>query len=160
MKTHGAKGAVKASIDPPYLDLLLEKGVVFLQVDGRPAPFFIEFIRDIGDILLKLEGIDSPDQAKKLTNVPLLLRQADLPADLPVTGTDDFSGLVGFLLQDEEGHAVGRIESVESLPQQEMAIVDHQGRSVMIPLHPLLVTSLDPKTRTIRLRLPEGLLDL
>jgi 16S rRNA processing protein RimM len=160
MKTHGAKGAVKASIDAPYLDVLLDKGIVFLSVDGRPAPFFIEYLREVGDYLLKLEGIDSPDQAKKLTNTPLLLRQTDLPADLVPDETEDLSTLAGFMLQDAEGRDIGRIESVESFPQQEMAIVEYEGRSVMIPLHQRLVVRLDLPARIIRMRLPDGLLDL
>jgi hypothetical protein len=79
-KTHGAAGELKVIIEDRFLDTVLEKGVVFVGVQGKPVPYFLETVRESGDLLLKFEGIDTPDQAKALNSCTLYLREADLPA--------------------------------------------------------------------------------
>jgi len=159
-KTHGSQGELKITLKEEYFDDFVKSEVVFIQVQGKPLPFFIENLRDAGDILLKFEDVDSPDDAKQLTSKELFLREKDIELKKAVSGKITFELMVGFELFDEQTGLIGKIEAVETMPQQFLAVVDYQGKSVFIPLHEKMVVSLDEKKKEIVLRLPEGLLEL
>lgn len=159
-KTHGSQGELKVEIKDEYFDDFVGSDVVFMNVQGKPLPFFIENLRDAGDMLLKIEDVDSPTEAKNLTSKELFLREKDITISKNEGVVLTFELLVGYELHDELAGLIGKIESVEVMPQQHLAIVNHQGNEVFIPLHPSLVVKLDEKAKKITLRLPEGLLDL
>ena len=104
--------------------------------------------------------MDSPAEAKNLTSKELFLREKDIKITKHAGEVLTFELLVGYELFDEQAGSIGKIEAVEAMPQQHLAIVEHQGREVFIPLHPQMVVSLDEKAKKIVLRLPEGLLEL
>jgi 16S rRNA processing protein RimM len=159
-KTHGAQGELKISVKDEYFDDFVNSEVVFMNIQGKPLPFFIENLRDAGDILLKLEDVDSPTEAKDLTSKELFLREKDINIVKSAGEVLTFELLVGYDLHDELVGFIGKIESVETLPQQHLAVVNYQGNEVFIPLHPNLVIKLDEKSKQLVLRLPEGLLEL
>ena len=159
-KTHGAQGELKITVKEEYFDDFANTDVVFINMQGKPLPFFIENLRDAGEILLKLEDVDSPADAKNLTSKELFLREKDIKIIKQAGEVLTFELLVGYELFDEIAGSIGKIESVESLPQQHLAIVEYQGREVFIPLHPQMVVKLDEKAKKIVLRLPDGLLEL
>jgi 16S rRNA processing protein RimM len=159
-KTHGAQGELKITLKDEYFDDFVNSEVVFINVQGKPLPFFIESLRDASDILLKLEDVDSPTQAKDLTSKELFLREKDIKIIKKAGAVLTFEMMAGYELFDEQAGLIGKIESVETLPHQHLAVVNHQGNEVFIPLHPSLVASVDENAKKIVLRLPEGLLDL
>lgn len=159
-KTHGSQGELKITVKDEYLEDFVNADVVFINVQGKPLPFFIENLRDAGDILLKIEDVDSPADAKNLTSKELFLREKDIKIQKKAGEILTFELMVGYELLDEETGSIGIIEAVESLPHQHLAIVNYQDREVFIPLHPEIVVALDEKAKKITLRLPEGLLEL
>ena len=62
-------------------------------------------------------------------------------------------------VDDEQQGEVGRIQAIESFPQQEMMIVAYKDSTVMIPLHPDLIIEMIPGDRLV-MNLPEGLLEV
>ncbi len=159
-KTHGSQGELKITLKDEYFDDFVNSDVVFINVQGKPLPFFIENLREAGDILLKIEDVDSPSDAKDLTSKELFLREKDIKITKKEGEVLTFELMVGYEIFDEETGLIGKIESVEAMPQQHLAIVGYLGREVFIPLHPQMVVSLDEKAKQLVLRLPEGLLDL
>lgn len=159
-KTHGSQGELKITVKDEYLEDFVNADVVFINVQGKPLPFFIENLRDAGDILLKIEDVDSPADAKNLTSKELFLREKDIKIQKKAGEILTFELMVGYELLNEETGSIGIIEAVESLPHQHLAIVNYQDREVFIPLHPEIVVALDEKAKKITLRLPEGLLEL
>ncbi len=161
-KTHGAQGELKITVKEEYLDDFVKSGVVFINVQGKPLPFFIENLREAGDIILKIEEVDSPADAKNLTSKELFLREKDIKV-FKQKGEKvvlTFELLVGYDLYDEQDGLIGNIAAVEAMPNQHLAIVAYQGREVFVPLHPEMVVALDEKAKKIVLRLPDGLLEL
>ena len=129
---------------------------------GKPAPFFIETIEDMGDLLLKVEEIDSPEDAKAIVSKDIYLREKDLsspPIDIPDSDLK-YDELIGYLLADTEMGDIGTIKEIQQFPQQEMAVLDYDGREIYIPLHAKLISSYDEKAKKVTLRLPRGLLNL
>ncbi len=159
-KTHGAQGELKITLKDEYFDDFVNSEVVFINVQGKPLPFFIENLRDAGDILLKIEDVDSPTEAKLLTSKELFLREQDVKEFKKEVGIVTYDKLAGFSLYDEQLGLVGEIASVETLPHQYLAIVNYRQNEIYVPLHASLVVSLNEKEQKITLRLPEGLLEL
>lgn len=159
-KTHGAQGELKVLVKDEFLEDFVNAEVIFLQVQGKPVPFFIENLRDAGDLILKLETIDTPSDAKNLTSKEIFLRETDIQFTQPDGEITSFQLLVGFKLFDEVTGEIGEILSIETLPHQELAVVNWQDREILIPLHPSMIVGLDEKQKKITLRLAEGLLEL
>lgn len=159
-KTHGAQGELKITLKDEYFDDFVNAEVVFINMQGKPLPFFIENMREAGDIILKIEEVDSPAEAKNLTSKELFLREKDIKISKKAGTVLTFELLVGYELWDEQTGCLGKIKEIEALPHQHLAIVEYEGREVFIPLHPQMVVNLDEKAKKIVLRLPEGLLEL
>ena len=159
-KTHGAAGEIKVFVEDRYLDDFAQTEVVFINIQGKPAPFFVEDLRVAGDLLLKLEEIDTPAQAKTITSSEIFLRKQDISHAEVVEAAPSFQQYEGFEIEDEYLGKIGKIIEVVEYPQQELAVVAYQDREIMIPLHADLVRKVDKKTSTLFLQLPEGILDL
>ena len=160
-KTHGAGGEIKVFIEDRFLDDFAQTDVVFINIHGKPAPFFIENVRVAGGLLLKLEEIDSPAQAKTLTSSEIFLRKQDLLHSKDEEAPPStFIIFEGYEMEDEKLGKIGKIIEVIEYPQQELAVVAYQGREVLIPLHPDLIKKIDKKAGILTLALPEGILDL
>lgn len=160
-KTHGAIGEIKVVVKDEFLEDFLEAEVVFIPLQGKPAPFFVEHIREAGDLLAKFEEIDSPAAATQITSKELFLREQDLHHFTEMEEDSlFFSQLKGFDMIDSEKGRVGKIENIIELPQQELAEITFNEREILVPLHEDLIVSIDKKSKKITLRLPEGLLDL
>jgi 16S rRNA processing protein RimM len=159
-KTHGTAGEIKVFIEDRYLDDFAETDVVFINIQGKPAPFFIEELRAAGDLLLKLEEIDTPAQAKAITSSDIFLRKQDMRTQPDSPADTSFKVYEGFEIADENLGTIGRIIEVIEFPHQEMAVVGYQGGEVMIPLHHSLVKKIDHPARILFLDLPDGILDL
>jgi 16S rRNA processing protein RimM len=160
-KTHGAQGEVKVVIKDRFLEDFVNSDHIFISIQGKPVPFFIENIREVGDLLLKLEDIDSPAEAKEIIARELFLREKDLVygtgEDVPVSS---FAWSKGFFIEDAEQGLIGEIRDVVEYPQQEIAIVIRDGQEVLIPLHASLVVKVDKSAKKLFLRLPDGILEL
>lgn len=160
-KTYGVNGELKVHVEAAFREDFREAGLLFLELQGGPVPFFIENQREAGAWLVKLDEVDTPEEAVILTGKKIFLRREDLHH----TGAEeeempDLRLLEGFTVVDIEIGVVGAIEEVIALPQQLTALVEYQGREVLIPLSEELITGIDPEKQVIEMDLPEGLLEL
>ena len=164
-KPFGVKGELKVDIEPAFWEDFLRARVLFVTLNGKPLPYFVERIEAGNVALLKLEEVDSKEAASRMSNRPLMLRSQDiLPAEertlvLEEEGLE-YQRCVGFLLTDVQTGPVGTIVEILEYPQQEMAVVRQEAREWLIPLHAGLIHELDEAERVLRMDLPEGLLVL
>ena len=129
---------------------------VFIYFDGLPVPFFIGSLRRKGQnkALVRLTGICSDEDAREVTG-------RSVYAETGTAGTEydeDFSSLVGWMLLDADGKAVGRISDYLDIPGNpclEIAVKD-AGTSI-IPLHEDLIISADEKKQELTMSIPAGL---
>lgn len=113
--------------------------------------------RHKGDWVVKLAGIDSIDTAERF-------RGADLWVPFANRGTlpegDVFrSDLIGCSVLDSDGNCLGVVEGWREYGGPALMEVAVNGREVLIPFVSQLCET-DLGERTIRVDLPEGLLDL
>jgi 16S rRNA processing protein RimM len=163
-KTHGVKGEVKCAIEDRFWDAFESLRAVFLPIRDVPTPFFVEQIRgSFPEVIVKLEGMDTPEAARILCHKEIFARAKDLPKDLPETETDSgpsYAFLAGYHASDLHSGALGSIREVQQWPQQEMAVIDIDGREVLVPLHQGFINALDKTQKQVTFDLPEGLLEL
>lgn len=162
-KTHGVEGELRIFLEEEYEEDFLNSQAVFLDVNGKKIPFFIEYIRGADDDILKLEEVNSREEAQKWSSKELFLRESDLiPAkDRENTAYEpQFAFLEGFEAVDGDLGPLGPILRVDEYPQQEMAVILYKKREALIPLQEPLLQRIDEVGKKVYFKLPEGLLDL
>ena len=158
-KTRGLKGEVQMFFEfEQYMDLDFD--VVFLGIDKKLVPFFVDTIKlqNNSTAYVNFEDVDHIDKAQ-----PLLRKQVYLPNDkMPERDPEDFTykDLVGYIAIEESEGELGEITEVQEMPQQFIATVDIDGRDAMFPLNEDFIVGIDPEEKIIVLKLPEGLIDM
>jgi 16S rRNA processing protein RimM len=161
-KPHGLAGEVKGDIDERFWDDVAEVDAFFVEIRGEKTPYFIDYLRGKGTLIIKFEDINTKEDASLFTSQSLYLRREDVNLsedEINDTGLE-FSHLEGYELHVEEIGKVGLIKEVVEYPQQEMATVEAGAKSFLVPLRAAWILSTDEKKKTILMDLPEGLLDI
>ncbi len=158
-QTHGINGFLKAILDVDYPENYTKLESIFLFIEGRLIPFFIEEM-DIQDkvALLKFEDINDIHEASKLKGVSLFAPIHWLPK-LP----EDqyyYHEIIGFEVIDSRHGALGQVKELFTHSPQVLFSVLFQQKEVLIPLQDDIVTKVDKQTQKIFVTLPEGLLEI
>lgn len=154
-KPHGVKGEVSFQFDDDIFDRT-DADFLILELDGILVPFFMEEYRFRSDslALMKLEGIDTQERARELTNCEVFFprEQQDDEENL------SWAAIIGFTVIDEQTNTpVGTIASVDDSTENVLFELED---GTLIPASEDLITNIDTKKRTITIDLPEGLLEL
>ena len=154
-KPHGVKGEVSFQFDDDIFDRT-NADFLILELDGILVPFFMEEYRFRSDslALMKLEGIDTQERARELTNCEVFFprEQQDDEENL------SWAAIIGFTAIDEQTNTpVGTIASVDDSTENVLFELED---GTLIPASEDLITNIDTKKRTITIDLPEGLLEL
>jgi 16S rRNA processing protein RimM len=159
---HGLKGELKVFIEEEYEDDFHNTDTVFLVYAGKSVPYFVESVRGGNAMIVKFEGIDSIEAATRIAKKPLEIRESDrIPEEERVVEmVESFDFLEGYTIIDVSLGQIAVIEEVIEMPQQEMAVIQYNNNERLVPLNDRLIVSIDDKTKTITMDLPEGLLDL
>lgn len=166
MKPHGLKGELKFWVEEAFEEDLEQTEVVLIDVKGKITPFFVESVRGGNAIIVKLEDVDTPEAAAALAHRPIFLRQRDILEDDQrenVIQKSPFAKCVGYQIVDlQHGveNPVGVIVEIVELPQSEMAIIEEDGREILVPLIDAFVLEVKHSVQKIVMQLPEGLTDL
>jgi 16S rRNA processing protein RimM len=67
--------------------------------------------------------------------------------------------IVGLSVVDSEGRSVGTVRDVLKFPANDVFVVDHQGREILIPVVKEFILAIEPRKGTIAVRLIEGMLE-
>lgn len=162
LKPHGLNGEIKVRIDEEYYDDFLSSTIVFIESSVSPLPYFMESCRGGETLIVKLEDLINKEMAGKVSGKIVYLRQEDvMPVEEIPKNELDWSDVQGYSLYDESaGITIGHIKEVQEWPNQWMAIVPYMGKEVLIPLHQSLMVVIDAEKKVVKMRLPDGLLEL
>ncbi|HEU0111329.1 MAG TPA: ribosome maturation factor RimM [Flavisolibacter sp.] len=121
-------------------------------------PWFIETtkIRNEEEVYLKLEGVNTREQAIKLAQKEVWLPEADFKKFSAKTSPIN---LLGFEIV-EEGQLLGKVLEVIEQPHQLLCRIDLNGKEAFIPLHEETIIKLDNKKQQVIVSLPPGLLEI
>lgn len=160
-KTHGVKGELKLKLDDAFIDDFNNADVVFVKVRGHHAPFFIESIRGTDNPIIKFEDTDSKEEASLIQHKPLLLKESDIEIFEEADAIElVYQHCIGFTIVDSILGPLGQIKTIESYPQQEMAVIGYNNKEVLIPMNQYIITTIDETNKTVEVTLPEGILKI
>lgn len=138
---YGVRGWVKVAAEPAALAAQRT-----WRVDGRELAVE-ETKAHSGNLLAKLEGIGTREEARALTGKTVSVRRADLPE--PAAGIYYWSDLLGLEVVNERGVVLGAVQEMFSNGVQDVMAVTGKRR-LLIPWVPAVVTEVDFAARVIR----------
>ena len=158
-KVSGYEGAVTVKVEKIFFENIPNMESVFLEIDGRPVPFFISYSEYSGAGILKLkfEGYDSVEKISEFTGCRVFLTTA-FSGD---KHTKDVESLVGFRVLIRGNELLGSVSEVISNPGQWLLnIVSEKDKDILIPFHEHFILSIDRKKKIIVMDIPEGLTEI
>ena len=158
-KPHGVKGELSFTFTDDIFDRVDGEYLICL-LDGILVPFFIEEYRFCSETsaLVKLENVDTAEQARKFTNVevyfPLKFVEEDDSDDIPTWGY-----FVGFQVKDIHHGDLGEIVAVDDSTMNVLFSIERpDGEEILLPAHEEFIVKLEKKKRRLTVEVPEGLL--
>ena len=154
LKSNGRDGELLVSfsgISPEDIDL---EEPVFIEFDGLPVPFYFEAFSQRGNsrALVRLTGVHSLTDADELAGA-VLYAEDDLYED-------EEEDLTGWTVLDADGTKVGTVSAHEDIPGNPCIWVETGHGESLLPLREELVLDVDETEKTLRMEIPEGLLNL
>lgn len=159
VKPHGIKGELQAFFDVDHPEYYGDIDALFLQINGQLVPHILEYIKMSGSkVILKLEEINSREDAEKLRRTKLFL-----PDDLLPTlekGQFYYHEIIGYKVKDEKLGDLGTVTTIFTQGVQDLLEMNYQGREMLIPVIDDIVKSADHSQKELYVSLPEGLIDI
>lgn len=159
-RAHGLAGGVRFvpfSRRPESLNTL-ERIFIETARGQDPEGFIIkECSLDKGSAIIKLEGIDTIDEAAKLIGRNVYIDRSELP-ELE-EGEFYWFELIGLETYTEDGKYVGRVESLIDRALQSVLVVKNDDKEILIPLSEPIIKEIKLKESKIIISPIEGLLD-
>ncbi len=157
-RAHGNKGQVIVNLDTDFPDDRFAVGVTLL-VGPAATPRRITSARfHQGRPVIGFEGIETMDDADRLAEAELKVPAATL-RPLPEK-TYYRHDLVGCEVQDTEGRRIGEVAAVEGSIEMSRLVINAPHGEVLIPLVDEICVEVAPAERRIRIKAPDGLIEL
>ena len=161
VKPHGLKGHLSIKLVENFSEEIFEiNKPVFLLIEGIPVPFFIQEIKHAANLVLKLQFIDSEEQAQKYSNIDVLVKIDVLPDTNDAEYEDEFTDLEGFEVFDENFGYIGKIILFNEIPGNIVFETEFKGKNIIIPWNEDIIKAIDYDNRKIIINAPEGLIQL
>lgn len=158
--THGLRGDLKVRPLTQGSASLLEARTLSLRQAGREdcASYRLKKASvHKGNILLRLEGLESIDAVAPLKGAEVFMPLADLPE-----AEEDESywyELQGAEVMDQRLGLIGTLEDVFTTPAHDVYVVQGRYGEVMIPAVDEFILEFDAQSACLRVDLPLGLVD-
>lgn len=155
IKPHGLKGDVVLKVEPTVETHLSSFKSVFLNLNGTYVPYLVEGVAALnkGKAKIKMMGLDDSNIANSFRGKSLFQLSALLYIDKQVD-------LEGFLVVDANESEIGTILSVIDSTAQTLLEVQRGEDEIYIPLVEEFILETDISNRTLKMNLPDGILDL
>lgn len=164
-KTHGLKGEMTAAITDDIFDQVAECPYLIIELEGIFVPFFIESytFRSDTTILLKLDEIDSQENAKELTGKEIYFDRkcfsSEEAEEYAAIERDRTPDLIGYEVIDRHCGDLGKIIDIDDQTENILFIIAHHQTELLVPAADDLIVSIDEEHRTILMDLPLGLVE-
>ncbi len=161
-RTRGNRGELLGELDSSDPERERKLREVALEVDGRRQVMRVEETwRHDGRPVFKFAGIDSISDAEKWEGAEMLVPRSEV--EPPEEGAFSYADLVGCrvvgdaVVGDAQVGVVTEVEEYGGAPLLKVEAAD--GREILIPFARSICKVIDVASKTIRVELPEGLLE-
>lgn len=160
VKTHGTKGAVLIKIEQDLIDEIEETKPVFLEIEGKPVPFFArpDTVRwkDEHSVFFHFEDINDIEAGNELIGKKVFI----LPETIDVDSESPHRmAIEGYVVLDTAGEYLGQIIKFHDVPKNPLIEIENKGQSFFVPLTDDWIVKINEETKEITMDLPEGLLE-
>jgi 16S rRNA processing protein RimM len=158
-KPQGTRGSLHIRLSGLKAEEIKEKGLVFVEIDGLPVPFFVESFQEKTDdsAILKIEGIDTETRAREFSGYSVYVMKDQVK---PKTLQLGLANVNGFRVIDKHLGFIGYAEEIINMPTNPLLVVKKENNKFLVPFHEDIVQDIDNKERLIRIEAPEGLFEL
>lgn len=158
-KPHGLKGEVILVLNNDDPENYKELESVFLEIEGKLVPFFIETYRsrNFESAIVKFEDFTSEKSINLLTGSKVFI---DNKFKLPDEDTLYIENLVGYQLIDQHKNALGKILDYMENNSNDLFVLEINGEEVYIPVQDDLIIEIDQSAKRIKMLIPEGLIGI
>ena len=154
-RAHGVRGEIIMDLHTDFPERLQSGRKLFVGEEHKPMTLSGTRPHAKG-MLVKLKGVETPEDAAPLRNQWVFVRAADVPA-LP-EGKLYQHELFGFEVVDENGNLLGKlVEIIETGANDVYVVRDESGKEILLPAIASVILETDPARRLMRVHLLEGL---
>ena len=159
IKVSGYEGAVAVKLEKIFTENIPHMESVFLEIEGRPVPFFISDIEYNGADILKLqfEGYATAPKVSEFIGCRVFLT-----SEPKIAGkTREKLSFIGYKVYVSEDELLGEITELIPINDQWLISVSSADKkAILIPFHEDFIVSIDKRKKLIRMDLPEGLTEI
>jgi 16S rRNA processing protein RimM len=158
-KTSGYEGAVAIKLEKIFSENIPEMESVFLEIEGKPVPFFIEDSEYSGADILKLKfaGYDSIEKIGEFTGCKVFLTTSDHSEK----SRNEFQDLSGYQVLIGANQLLGIIaEMIPNPGQFLLKIISTGGKEILIPFHEHFIINIDKMKKILVMDIPDGLTEI
>ena len=158
-KVSGYEGAVAVKLEKIFTDNIPEMESVFLEVEGRPVPFFISDIEYSGADILKLqfEGYASEEKVSEFIGCRIFLT----PGTDIKTHNQDNPDLIGYEVYIDGNSLLGSVsDAMQNNGQWLITVISLNKKSILIPFHEDFIVKIDKRAKKIFMNVPDGLIEI
>lgn len=158
-KPHGLKGEMSFTTTSSILDDVEVPFIIF-EPEGLLVPFYLESVRMKTSTtgLIKLERIDSEEQAREFIGLTLYLPNMFL--DEMEDAELETEHFVGFEIIESDNGSIGKVIAVDKSTANTLFVIENGDDEILIPVADEFIVDIDHEKKIIYVELPEGLLDL
>jgi len=159
-KKYSFKGELIISLDTDEPEIYKNLKSVFININGRLIPYFIEKSKSQkkATLRVKFEDINSEEEALSIINKEVYLPLENLPE---LKGKKFYyHEIIGYNVVDTDHGNIGLIIKVEDKTSQSIFIIKNNGKEILIPVNDNIIQMINRKNKTIHITAPNGLIDL
>jgi 16S rRNA processing protein RimM len=152
LKAHGVAGEIKVFSETAPIEW------AFLELQGKPVPFKILRAQHThhDEYLIQLQLITQQWQAEELAGATILSFQPKSEQAQQELN----ESIIGFEVIDKTLGTIGKVLALHEMPMQWLLEVDTGHKQHLIPAVKPIIQSISYSRKTIRVKLPDGLLEL
>jgi 16S rRNA processing protein RimM len=159
-KTTGVKGEIIARFNNDVPAKMNKLESVFIEIDGKLVPFFIESFRlkSSNTAIIKFEDVNTESKALEYIGSEFYLpREFEkyLQKD-----EDDFISVTGYTVKDQNLKVIGQVLEYMDLSGNPLLLVKTSESEILIPAHDDLIIEVDDDEQCIIIELADGIMDL
>ena len=160
-KTHGFRGDIKIAIDEHFEEDVLNSEFFFIEIEGFKVPFRIVNVDNTRDLVVKLHGIESNNDAANIIGKAIYLLISDIVAAQDyLEDAKNLDNFIDYKICDNLTNTKHLIHEIREFPQQIMAVILIENKELLIPMNDQFIEEIDPDDKIVYMNLPEGILDL
>ena len=154
-RAHGVQGEMIMDLHTDFPERLRSGRKLFVGEERKPMTLSGARPHAKG-MLVKLKGIETPEDVVPLRNQWVYVKATDVPS-LP-EGKLYQHELFGFQVMDENGDSLGElVEIIETGANDVYVVRNESGKEILLPAIPSVILELDSDRRLMRVHLLEGL---